>query len=219
MLKILKTIIFDLDGTLIDSAPSILASMEYALKTVGISPKVPLNTDLIGPPLSQVFERLIGKQPQQIEKLIEVFKNYYDATACQSAKPYDGIETLLDALAKKSTKLCIATNKRYIPTSKILLQHGWNQIFSRVYTMENPYHAQAINKYTLLQLLISDERINPIDAFYIGDRSDDYHAAQENKIPFIYAQWGYGTQDQITTQNLRAAINPDALENILFRHL
>jgi phosphoglycolate phosphatase len=115
-----KAIIFDLDGTLIDSAPSILAGFEHVLKVNGIEPLIPLTSSVIGPPLIPTLRMLSGVDNE--EKLVQMamqFKDFYDLEACLLSQPYDAVDDGLKRLAEHGLKMHIATNKRYIPTRNI----------------------------------------------------------------------------------------------------
>ena len=115
-------IIFDLDGTLIDSSISVLNSFRYVLSSNSIIENVPLNSSVIGPPLKNAFIMLLGNSYSNtlIETLISDFKKIYDEKEFKNTIPYYDIEYLLKQLKNARIKLFIATNKRLIPTKKII---------------------------------------------------------------------------------------------------
>ena len=116
-----NAVLFDLDGTLIDSSPSILSCFGRVLDEAGLQPLVPLSNSLIGPPLRQTLINLTGLTDNgQLNQLIERFKVYYDSEGYKASKVYDGIETILDHLVQSGISLAIATNKRRVPTLKII---------------------------------------------------------------------------------------------------
>jgi phosphoglycolate phosphatase len=187
-----KSIIFDLDGTLIDSAPSILSSLQAALGAAAICPNRPLDQNLIGPPLAQIMAEVLGDEHQErIPEIIELFKVHYDTTGYLNTIFYPGIPEMLAQLQKKNIDLYIATNKRITPTLKILNHLGWSGFFKEVYSLD--YFKPAVaDKATMLARVVSDLNYCVNDLVYVGDRSEDAEAAQKNSIPFLFASWGYG---------------------------
>jgi phosphoglycolate phosphatase len=122
-----RDIVFDLDGTLIDSAPSILASMQAAFDGVGLVPCAALTPALIGPPLVQTLRALLpeGAGEQALPALVEGFKRHYDAIGYQQTTVYPGVQDMLQALVHMPLRLHIATNKRIAPTRRIVEHLGW----------------------------------------------------------------------------------------------
>lgn len=98
----LRSVIFDLGGTLIDSAPSIMASMQSAFDEAGIRPNRPLGPDLIGPPLTQTLTGLIGEdQVYLLPKLVQNFKQHYDESGYRQAAVYVGVTAILQELLRR----------------------------------------------------------------------------------------------------------------------
>lgn len=187
------SVIFDLDGTLIDSAPSILAGLEIAIKKSGLVPAVPLCSDLIGPPLRETFIKLVGNRKEiDLNVLISDFKSYYDSEGFKKSIPYPGIEELLQYLKKFSLPIYLATNKRLIPTLKILDYFDWTSLFNQIYTIDKFPGAPFINKTSMIQTLLEIESIEKVNAIYIGDRIEDLKASQASGIDAILVDWGYG---------------------------
>ena len=187
-----KNIIFDLDGTLIDSARSILSSLQAALDAADICPNLPLDQSLIGPPLPQIMAEVLGKEHQErIPEIIERFKAHYDAMGYLNTVVYPGISEMLAQLQQKNIDLYIATNKRIIPTLNILYHLKWNGYFKKVYSLD--YFTPAVaDKSTMLARVCDDLNNDIKDLVYVGDRSEDAEAAKKNRMPFLSASWGYG---------------------------
>ena len=94
--KSYKTVIFDLDGTLIDSSPGILESFEGAFSALNIELQRPLNSSIIGPPLFESLKLLSGLSDTSVlDKLAEHFKLYYDSEGYKKTIIYPGINTML----------------------------------------------------------------------------------------------------------------------------
>ena len=186
-----QTVIFDLDGTLIDSAPGILHSFENTLKRAGISPCVSLNESLIGPPLRQTLVNLTGiTDDSELDTLVELFKDSYDTEGYRNTRVYDGVEELLKYLAARHIPMAIATNKRRIPTLKIIELMKWDHYFQVIGTLDsNPSHA---NKAALIGSLLGEMTVDAGTCVYIGDKREDGEAADANQMPFIAVGWGYG---------------------------
>lgn len=188
----ISDVIFDFDGTLIDSAQSILTGFEYVLKVNGIEPLVPLVSSIIGPPLLQTLKKLSGiNNEKKILKMAEQFKEYYDLEACLLSKPYDDVDHGLKKLVKDNFELHIATNKRYIPTKNILKHLGWDNLFASVYTLDQA-GAAFKSKSEVIKKQIGDFTLSVDQVIYVGDRLEDMEAAQSNKLNFLGVSWGYG---------------------------
>ena len=185
------SIIFDLDGTLIDSKVSILNSLKAALDELGINSLVTLTEQLVGPPLMEMLSAICGADNQVvIPKIYAKFKEIYDAEGFQDGVIYPGVDTLIKQLVEEGYHLSLATNKRRIPTEKILDFFNWKNYFNHVYTIDSgsiPFQ----NKSQMIATLLKNEAIDCGQAVYIGDRYEDSVAANQNNIKFLMVQWGY----------------------------
>lgn len=188
-----QSIIFDLDGTLIDSSPSILASFKGAFSKANLQPVKPLTPEIIGPPLKETLKNLLGENDtEKIDQLAEFFKESYDTEGYKQTQAFAGVEHLLAELSK-TKPLYIATNKRIKPTLLILEHLGWQQYFKGVYALDMP-EAAAINKAELIAYVLRTLSIKTTEAIYIGDRVEDKKAALANNLDFCYAKWGYDAE-------------------------
>lgn len=191
MNNLIDTLIFDLDGTLIDSSPSILAGFSAALQAHKISPFLPLTAALIGPPLKATLAKLAASHDETLlESLATAFKAYYDTEGYKVTSVFPGISEMLFRLRKQGIALHIATNKRIHPTQLILEHLGWAELFSSVYALDSTQPAFASKAFMIKQQL-RDQGIAVRQTAYMGDRPEDGDAADANHLVFYGAQWGY----------------------------
>ena len=187
-----QTIIFDLDGTLVDSAPGILAGYKLAFDQCGLQPKVPLESNLIGPPMRETMAMVAGvSDPHTLEKLISAFKEAYDGSGCLQTPAFEGVEAMMQELKARGIQLYIATNKRAYPTHKIMAHLGWNHYFEGVYGPDS-FDPPKANKAALIKQIMQDHHLDSQTTLYVGDRDEDGHASQANHLNFLFANWGYG---------------------------
>ncbi len=190
-----RHLIFDLDGTLVDSAPAILAGFHAVLRQAELTPVLPLGEHLIGPPLLATLARITGSSdPALLQSLADSFKAYYDTEGIGLTQPYSGVDAALQQLGKKNLHLHLATNKRWLPTQRILDQLAWSPLFSSAYAQDKKQPAYA-NKTAMLADLLAAENIAPASAAYVGDTPEDGQAAAANGLAFIAVDWGYGNFD------------------------
>lgn len=185
-------IVFDFDGTLVDSAPGILESLKASLAACGVTPLCPLTPALIGPALPALLSGLTGiRTPAQLEAMTDAFKSHYDAHGYRMTQAYPGIPALLTELAEHGVELAIATNKRRAPTASLLDMLGWTEFFSVVVTPDAVTPAFK-SKSEILQEALRRLDAPPGGVWYVGDRPEDAQAASTLGIPFARAAWGYG---------------------------
>ncbi len=210
----LDTIIFDLDGTLIDSAASIISSVEAAFKDTGIEQRIPITAKLIGPPLEEIMRTLVTDSDiKAIPRLLEAFKCHYDEIGFKETIVYEGIiETLLE-FKQNGINLYIATNKRKLAANKILHHLGWTNLFMNLFTLDS-FAPPLPNKNSMLKIISSTLPGKIENRIYIGDRQEDADAAKVNNLYFLWAKWGYGGLDK-SIDDYAALNKPDDLKKIL----
>jgi phosphoglycolate phosphatase len=192
MAALRKTLIFDLDGTLIDSAPGILNAFAAALREVDIEPQVSLDSGLIGPPLTEMLIRLSGSDdPVLIQTLSGHFKLHYDSAGVAATDAYPGVDEMLNRFAASGAVMHIGTNKRLSVTQAILARLGWRDHFVSIYALDM-VEPRLPGKTQLLSKQLGEQRLDPAATVYVGDKFEDGQAADANGLEFHYASWGYG---------------------------
>ena len=127
-------ILFDLDGTLTDSAPGITSCVEYALSKFGI--KVADRAELkkfIGPPLAYSFKAFFGLSDEEAKQATEYYRERFSVTGLFENGLYGGIEEMLKELTESGKKLFVATGKPEIYTERILEHFGVSKYFTGVF--------------------------------------------------------------------------------------
>jgi phosphoglycolate phosphatase-like HAD superfamily hydrolase len=119
------------------------------------------------------------------------FMKLYDCEGYKASLPYDGASVLLNQLCSNGLSLYIVTNKRQVPTIKIIEYLGWKNYFKKISALDS-YDGISQNKSAVLQETIRTCRIDNLRACYVGDTYKDYEAARQNNLHFIFAKWGYG---------------------------
>ncbi|WP_296323028.1 HAD family hydrolase [Treponema sp. UBA3813] len=190
-------IIWDLDGTLIDSAPEIKAVLAKSIKETGFSEIKPLEPFRSGPPLDKTLGYMYGLQlsAENIEQILSAFRNNYDNCGFNHTPPFDGMEEIL---ADTRFLHHIVTNKPDLATNRILKKLGWKKYFSSVVTPYSYMKSSDDKRKTKTELFALCMKDYPNEKFVgVGDMDTDAKAALENDIPAIGVLWGTGSEKEL----------------------
>ena len=187
-----ENIIFDFDGTIVDSYPGIQSAFNKAYKRLyGVENKTELKPH-IGPPIHSILTSVNGEQDEKnISQFISFFKEDYDTACFKLTELYTGIDLLLQDLTKKGLKLFIATNKREKTTKLISNYLSITNYFSGFYCSDLAGKNYS-SKIAMVEDLLKSEALDPKATILVGDTEHDAIAAKKNDIPFIYAAYGFG---------------------------
>ena len=185
-----KYILFDLDGTLTDSAPGIIRCVQYALEKCGkgTCPDREL-LPFIGPPLTESFQKVCGMTAAEANTALEYYRERFARVGMYENSVYDGIPELLQNLRQAGKTLAVATSKPQLYAEKILEHFGLAAHFS---TIAGPGHLTAADKNAAVML---------------GDREHDAIGAQQNKIAIIGAGYGYSSPGELSAAGVRQIVS------------
>ena len=129
-MKRYPTILFDLDGTLTDPAQGLTLGFEYALYKMGMPPESrEALRRFIGPPLLDVWQTEYGLTKAEAERMIAIFREYYDIYGWWDNTPYDGIREQLATLKSRGYRLLVATSKPERTAKRVLSLFGLDRYF------------------------------------------------------------------------------------------
>jgi phosphoglycolate phosphatase-like HAD superfamily hydrolase len=188
-----QLVIFDLDGTLTDSAEGIVASFLHALDHVGapLPEDADLVTRIVGPPMDDTFRSLgLG---EDTETAIAAFRADYTRRGWAMNTPYDGILPLLADLRAAGVRLAVATSKLEPTATRILAHFELDQHFE-VIAGAAPDGSRETKEEVLAHALGQLEPLPP-RVLMVGDRSHDVHGAAAHGIDTVVVGWGYGRDD------------------------
>ena len=189
-------VIFDLDGTVWDSEPGIVACMAHALAGLGLA--VPPAEELaanIGPPLRSMLAEL-GVSEHRLDDGVRLYRERYLTDGVFEAQLYDGIVEVLDLLRAEGHTLATATSKGTDPTHTMLEHFGIGERFAVVGAAS--MDGTATTKAEVLALTLAGLGLpDPTDCVLVGDRHYDVMGAAVYRIGCIGAAWGYGGADEL----------------------
>jgi phosphoglycolate phosphatase len=191
-----RTVLFDLDGTVSDSAPGILGSLRQAFADVGAAPMTRAQeASVLGPPFYESLPALVG--PERVADVIEAYRGYYAATGMFDTVAYPGMADVLDWLTGLGMTLAIATSKPEHYAVPILEHLGLAGRFTTICgdTLDGARASKALVVGEALRRLGASD---PATTVMIGDRSHDVHGAAEHGLRCYGAGWGYGGPGELT---------------------
>lgn len=194
-------IIFDLDGTLINTIDDLGQACNYALAACGY-PIHPIEDypRLVGNGINRLIERALPeahRNEETVLRLRKYFVPYYDEHNCELTCPYDGIIELLQTLKEEGHTLAVASNKYQAATEKIVA-HFFPGVFD-VVLGERENVARKPDPQIVWDIVGSLEDAS--EMLYVGDSLVDAETAKAAKIPFVACTWGFCTEEQLTSAN------------------
>ena len=187
-------IVFDLDGTLVNSAPDLAAAANKVLAGEGLDPiDLPTITSFIGNGLPKLVERVMrtrGIGMQHFERLYDEMKDFYNASPADESKPMPGVPELLAKLKADGHKLGVCTNKPEEPARLMLALLGLEAFFDTVVGGD----ALEEKKPHPAPLYLAFERLGTGPRLYVGDSEIDAEVALAAAVRFAIYSQGYRKQ-------------------------
>lgn len=189
------TIFFDLDGTLTDSAPGIIHSVQYALNKYGIKAEENDLRSFIGPPLIHSFQERFGFDHDKALEAVVYYREYFTAGGMFENSVYPGIEELLQKLKADGRTLAVATSKPELFSKQILEHFALTPYFD--FIGGAAMDESRTKKVEVLEYALQELQADPKEAVMIGDRKDDIEAACSLGTESIGVLYGYGSREEL----------------------
>ncbi|MCZ6890274.1 MAG: HAD hydrolase-like protein [Gammaproteobacteria bacterium] len=182
-------LLFDLDGTLTDSAAGIVNSIAHAMRELGRTPPPSaVLRDTIGLPIKDTFEVLL-QGPERADEAVRIFRARYGDVGLFENRVYEHIPGMLEALSDHT--LYVATSKVTVYATRILEHFGLAPRFEHIFGAE--LGGRHADKRELVRYAIEQEDLDPAATAMIGDTEFDIAAGRANNLTTIGVTWGYGT--------------------------
>lgn len=193
-----QLVIFDVDGTLLDTTQGIAEAVKYTIKCKNL-PAIDEGKILqfIGPPIQDSFYMHYGLEGNELQEVAEIFRNYYKEHSLLLAKPYDGVYDVLETLKENHIMIAVATYKRQDYARRLLSFFHFDQYSSFLYGSDNN---NILKKADIINLCIEDAGIYAKDnVLMVGDSEHDAKGANSAEIDFLGVTYGFGykTREQI----------------------
>lgn len=193
-----KIILFDLDGTLIESGEGIINSLHYAIEKMGLPEQT--SEDLrvfIGPPLLEQFMSYFDLTKEEAKKAVTFYHERYHPVGLYEGKPYQGIEHMLKELSEKDYILGVASSKPQHLVEEILQHVNYTHYFTLIVgsgegDIRNT--KRAVIKEALREVSFDEKSDN---VWMVGDKEHDVLGAREVGVPCVSVLYGYGTKEEI----------------------
>jgi phosphoglycolate phosphatase len=190
-----RTVVFDLDGTLVDTAPDLITALNFVLDREGMPP-VPLASarTMIGAGARRLIERGLeadgrDASPADISRLTSHFIDYYAAHIAVASRPFDGLEAALDDLAARGYQFAVCTNKLEWLSKKLLDELGLSPRFAAICGADT--FGVSKPDPVILQQTVARAGGQLATTVMVGDAGPDIGVARRANIPVIGVEFGY----------------------------
>ena len=203
-----RTIVFDLDGTLVDTAPDLINALNHVLDREGLPP-IPLTAarNMIGAGARRLIERGLEADGRQvgaddIARMTSAFIDHYAAHIAEFSKPFEGLEDALDRMAARGHRFAVCTNKLEWLSKRLLDELSLSHRFAAICGADT----FGVSKPDpgILRQTVALAGGQLADAIMVGDAGTDVGVARRAGIPVIGVAFGY-------TDTPMAELNPDRL--------
>jgi phosphoglycolate phosphatase len=189
-----QSVLLDLDGTLVDSAPGIVSTLAFTLKEMGR--EVPAMKDLlrwVGPPLPESFATRGAMSPSEVTEAITIYRARYLDVGVYDAKLFDGVAGLLRGLRDAGAHLAIATSKPTTPAT-IMLEHFTLSDYFSVIACAADDETRGTKAEVVEDALtgLRKKGLPTENTIMVGDRIHDVEGAAHHGLDTIMVRWGYG---------------------------
>lgn len=205
----IKGVIFDLDGTLLNTLDDISDAMNYALQKNGFLPhKIDDYKYFVGSGVDVLVERVLTKYQATKEQKGQIKKDYiikYEEVQKNKTRPYDGIRELIDYLKFKNVKLAVLSNKPH-PDTLSVVDHYFNlKTFDIVFGQRKGVETKPnpIGVFDILDTL----KIKEEEVLYVGDTDVDMKTAHAAGVVGVGALWGFRTAEELINANAQILIS------------
>lgn len=213
----INSIIFDLDGTLLNTIEDLANACNYALTTLGYKThEVEKYKTFVGNGRYKLVERMLpedNRSVENIEKALELFDSYYEKHMIDMTKPYDGIMEMLDCLINKSINIAVVSNKPHEFTTEVVKNY-FDDRFEVVYghkknTKEKP------DPWAVLEV-IDEFKVNKDECLYVGDSEIDINTAKNAGVKSVGVEWGFRGKGELENAGANYIVNkPEQILEIL----
>ncbi len=214
----IKLLIFDLDGTLLNTLEDLTDSTNYALKEFNFPTRtIEEVRNFVGNGVAKLIERAIpnGRENANFEKCLEVFKQNYAENMNNKTAPYAGIINLLQTLKSKNYKIAVVSNKFDIAVKGLCARYFADLVDIAIGENEKAGIKKKPAPDTVNQVL-KEFNISNTEAIYIGDSEVDIMTAKNSKMDCISVTWGFKDREFLIENDAKMIVDsPDEIINIL----
>ena len=197
-MTVFSNVLFDLDGTLLNTGEGITESISNTLRELGL-PALSQEALLsfVGPPLQTSFMRHCACDESAAQHAATVFRGYYSSGAMFKASPYEGIYTLCDRLLAAGVRMGVATYKKEDLAVKVLERFSFPKYCGSIHGADAENRRK---KEDVIRLCLEELHAAPQDCLYVGDTAGDAAAAEKAGVPFLAVSYGFGfkTEDDVS---------------------
>jgi phosphoglycolate phosphatase len=191
-----RALLFDLDGTLVDSLPGIARAYHVVLQALDLGDRSDAAiSEFIGPPIQEVLRDVFGLEGEELEEGVRIFRAEYGQHGLLDFTKYPEIDTMLSRLTEAGFLLYIATSKLRSMATTVIEGAGWSGLFREIGGAEAD--GSRFLKADIIEWVMARVPADTEVRAMIGDRAPDMSGGRALGLPTIGVTWGYGSDDEL----------------------